>query len=189
MERNYCHLFHTFTFIWFDWVFLHFIFQIKLNGIEASPNTISHLVPCNVSSLWLWSSSLSDHLPPPQSRYDFTLFSSHFIIISTDRFHLHGLFNALLLFLSFVPYVQFIQTFALCEVYTNMNLTVKFCIFKFLIQKFSSLCFFSMTISLISHCISQTKFREKDYEVPLTSLYSQNTFKCLFSWCFKHITP
>ena len=85
MERNYCHLFHTFTFIWFDWVFLHFIFQIKLNGIEASPNTISHLVPCNVSSLGLWSSSLSDHVPPPQ--VDMTL---HCFSLILSSFQLTG---------------------------------------------------------------------------------------------------
>ena len=117
------------AFIWFDCLFLPFIFQIRVNGREASPDNISHLVPCNVSSLWLWSSILSDHLPPLQSRYEFTLFFSHFVNISTEVFHLHGLFSAPLLLLSFVPSVQFVQTFALCEVYTNMNLTVKFCNF------------------------------------------------------------
>lgn len=118
--------------------------------------------------LLLWSSSLSDHLPPLQCRDSFTSFFPHFMIISIEICFLHGLF-----LLSFVPSVQFMQIFSFCKVYTNTNLPIKLCNFyKFLIWRFYPWYFhlfdieapslpFNISLTSLSFCFVKVSFTEQ----------------------------
>lgn len=90
------------------------------------------------------------------------------MIISIEICFLHELF-----LLSFVPSVQFMQTFSLCKVYANTNLTIKLCNFyKFLIWKFYPWYFhlfgteapslpFSISLTSLSFCFVKVSFTEQ----------------------------
>ena len=118
--------------IWFTWLALPFIFQIRGNRINVSPVNVSQFAVCHVSFVSLTLVfSLSNHLPQLQCTYSFTSF---FLIL-----WLFQLKSAPFICYSMLYYFCFdlshlcnsCRHFPLGKVYMHTKLPIKFLSFWF----------------------------------------------------------
>ena len=132
--------------------------------------------------LLVQSSTLSDILPQLQCRYSFTWF--FFLILWSFQLKSAFFMGYVVLhyFLSFVPSMQFMQTFYFCKMYTNTNLPIKLCSFYVSDLKVLSMIFSftyieapslpcSISLTALSFCFVKVSFTEEWVKIKV----SQNT--------------